>query len=142
MERTFGVDSEEYRAMLDSEADGAVFVSFIQELIAELDVLYQSDAPGDEKLRRKEEIIKAAQIRFDENYEALFQSDNYRFFSKLPVNNAYLELYRLYYAGGSYLEDLYRRSGRDLPRFIAAAKTLTARGDPRSQLEAALGLTR
>jgi predicted aminopeptidase len=141
MEKTFGLDSEEYRAMLDAEADNAVYVAFIQELIAELDALYRSDRPRDEKLRKKEEIIKAAQVRFDENYETLFQSDNYRGFSQLPVNNAYFELYRLYYAGGSYLEDLYIRSGRDLPRFIAAAKTLSPRrGDPKAQLAAALDL--
>jgi predicted aminopeptidase len=141
MERTFGPDSAEYRDMIDAEADTAVFVSFIQELIAGLETLYRSDAPRDEKLRKKEEIIKAAQERFVKNYETLFHSDNYRGFAELPVNNAYLELYRLYYAGGDYLEDLYRRSGRDLPRFIAAAKTLTPHGDPRAQLEAALGLT-
>jgi predicted aminopeptidase len=139
MERTFGLDSEEYRAMIDSEADNAVFISFIRDLIAELDALYQSTAGRDEKLQKKADIIKAAQTRFEKDYETLFRSDNYRGFSKLPVNNAYLELYRLYYAGGDYLEDLYRRSGGDLPRFIAAAKTLTPRGDPRAQLEAALG---
>ncbi|MDR2759777.1 MAG: aminopeptidase, partial [Spirochaetaceae bacterium] len=97
-------------------------------------------AGRDEKLQKKEETIKAAQKRFDENYDTLFRSGNYRGFSKLPVNNAYLELYRLYYAGGGYFEDLYDRSGRDLPKFIAAVKTLTSRGDPRAQLEAALGL--
>jgi predicted aminopeptidase len=141
MERTFGPDSEEYRAMIDSEADNAVFVSFIQDLIAELDLLYQSNAGRDEKLRKKGAVIAAAQKRFDETYETLFRGDNYRGFSTLPVNNAYLELYRLYYAGGGYLEELYDRSGRDLPRFIAAVKTLLPRGDPRRQLEAALGLT-
>jgi predicted aminopeptidase len=140
MERTFGLDSGEYRAMIDSEADNAVFVSFIQALIAELEALYQSGAGRDEKLRRKDGIIKAAQKRFDENYDTLFRSDNYRGFSALPVNNAYLELYRLYYAGSGYLEALYDRSGRNLPAFIAAVKTLTPRGDPRAQLEAALGL--
>ncbi|MDR2630757.1 MAG: aminopeptidase [Spirochaetaceae bacterium] len=138
IERTFGLDSEEYRAMIDSEADNVVFISFIQDLISELDVLYRSNAGRDEKLQKKEGIIKAAQKRFDEEYETLFRSDNYRGFSKLPVNNAYLELYRLYYAGGDYLEDLYNRSGRNLPQFIAAVKTLTPRGDPKAQLEAAL----
>ncbi|MDR3343792.1 MAG: aminopeptidase, partial [Treponema sp.] len=66
----------------------------------------------------------------------------YRGFSRLAVNNAYLELFRLYYAGGAYLEDLYDRSGRNLPGFIAAAKTLKSRGGgtPRQRLEAALGL--
>jgi predicted aminopeptidase len=141
MERTFGLDSEEYRAMIDSEADNAVFISFIRDLIAELDALYQSAAGRDEKLQKKEDIIKAAQARFEKDYETLFRSDHYRGFSELPVNNAYLELYRLYYAGGDYLADLYRRSGGDLPRFIAAAKKLTPRGDPRAKLETALGLT-
>jgi predicted aminopeptidase len=138
LERTFGPDSPEYRAMTDGEADNAAFVSFIQGLIEELDVLYRSGRGRDEKLRMKEAIIRAAQIRFEETYETRFRSDNYRGFSDLPVNNAYLELYRLYYSGGDYLEDLYNRSGRDLSKLIAAAKTLSPRGDPRQGLEQAL----
>ncbi|MDR1507601.1 MAG: aminopeptidase, partial [Treponema sp.] len=58
----------------------------------------------------------------------------------LPVNNAYLELFRLYYSGGDYLRDLYARSGGNLPAFIAAAKRLKGKGDPREELESALGL--
>jgi predicted aminopeptidase len=54
------------------------------------------------------------------------------------VNNAYLELFRLYYAGGDYLKELYEGSGGDLPRFIAAAKTLSPKGNPRRQLEEVL----
>jgi hypothetical protein len=56
------------------------------------------------------------------------------------VNNAYLELFRLYYSGGDYLRDLYARSGGNLPAFIAAAKRLKGKGDPREELESALGL--
>ncbi|MDR3161455.1 MAG: aminopeptidase [Spirochaetaceae bacterium] len=138
LERTFGPDSPEYRAMIDGEADSAAFVAFIQGLIEELDALYRSGRGREEKLRLKEEIIRAAQVRFEETYESRFRSDNYRGFSQVPVNNAYLELYRLYYSGGDYLEDLYKRSGRDLPRLIAAAKTLKSRRDPRQALEAAL----
>jgi predicted aminopeptidase len=138
MEKSFGVDSEEYRQMTDSEADSAAYLSFIQELIADLEELYKSGAPREEKLERKEALIRAARSRFEAEYETRFRSDNYRGFSRLPVNNAYLELFRLYYSGGDYLAELYERSGRDMVRFIAAAKTLTARGDPREQLERAL----
>jgi predicted aminopeptidase len=140
MEKTFGVGSDEYRQMTDSEADSAAYLAFIQNLIAELEDLYNTDAGREEKLRKKDDHIRAAQARFEAEYETLFRSDNYRGFSRLPVNNAYLELFRLYYSGGDYLADLYERSGRDMVRFIAAAKTLTAKGDPRKHLEQALGL--
>jgi predicted aminopeptidase len=141
VEKTFGLDSQEYRAMAVSEKDGAAFLSVIRGLIGELETLYGSPAEREEKLLRKEAIIREAQERFEADYEKLFQNDSYRGFSTLPVNNAYLELYRLYYAEDAYFKELYERSGRDLPKFIAAAKTLSLRaGDPKTQLERALGL--
>jgi predicted aminopeptidase len=142
VEKTFGPDSAEYREMVHSEADRAAFLAYIQELIAGLETLYAGPGPREEKLLKKAAIIEAALERFDAEYDTRFQSDNYRGFSSLPVNNAYLDLYRLYYAGGEYFKALYERSGGDLPKFIAAAKTLTpktAGDDPRARLEAALG---
>jgi predicted aminopeptidase len=140
MERRFGPGSQEYREMTEEQADNAVYIAFIQDLIGELEALYDEDIPAEEKLRQKEARIRAAQEKFDAEYETLFQSDNYRGFSTLPVNNAYLELYRLYYAGGGYFKDLYERSGRDLAGFIAAAKTIGPGKDPRARLEAALAV--
>ena len=138
MERTFGIDSEEYQQMLTSQADTAAFVGFLQSLIAELEVLYNSDKSREEKLEQREVIIQNAQRRFDEEYDNLFLTDNFRAFSSRYINNAYLDLYRLYYSGGSYLRELYERSGSDLPRFIAAAKSLSPRRNPLRQLEDAL----
>jgi predicted aminopeptidase len=141
IEKKFGADSEEYQDLLDSEADSTAYIAYIQELIAELDVLYKSGLRREEKLVKKAEIIRAGQERFATEYETRFRSKNYRGFATLPVNNAYLELYRLYYGENSFFKDLYARSGRDLPRFIAAAKTLKAKGeDPKVQLEKALAL--
>ncbi|GHV81831.1 aminopeptidase [Spirochaetia bacterium] len=140
IEKRYGPDSEEYRKMVDSAADGAAFVSFIQELIAELGVLYNRDIPREEKLERKAAIIQAAQGRFTEEYEARFREDTYRDFAELPVNNAYLELFRLYYDESRFFDELYAQSGRDMAAFIAAAKTVTARGKgtPYERLEQAL----
>jgi predicted aminopeptidase len=138
METHYGIDSKEYQDMLISAADNQSYVAFIQELIAELDILYNSGRDRNTILAEKENIINAAKIRFDAEYESRFSSDNYRGFSSLPINNAFLELFRIYYTDDNFYEDLFERSGRNLPAFIAAAKTISRRGNPRQQLENAL----
>jgi predicted aminopeptidase len=139
MAKTFGPDSPEYAHMMNQEADSAAYAGFISGLIAELEVLYAGAETREEKLRKKEEIIAAAKKRFEENYEGLFRGENYRAFTRLPVNNAYLELFRLYHAKDNYLEEIYRRSGGGLKKFIAAAKNIRD-GELRLQLEKELGL--
>jgi len=128
----------------NAQADRAAYSLFIRGLIAELDELYKTDLPREEKLQRKAEIIEAAKARFKESYEENFKTDNYRGFIELPVNNAYLELFRLYHEEDHYFKDLYARSGSDLAKFISAAKTLKVktkgRGNPKEELERALGL--
>jgi predicted aminopeptidase len=138
MESRYGADSPEYRAMFAGKDDNRAYVDFIRQLIAELETLYISGAGRDEKLREKERIIAAAKERFSAEYTSRFKSDNYRGFSELPINNAYLELYRLYYAEDNFFADLYERSGRNLPAFIAAAKAIQKKGDPRAQFVKAL----
>ena len=130
-------------AAADAAADSAAYLDFIRGLITELDLVYKSDIPREEKLLRKGEIIEQAKARFDERYDAVFLTDNYRGFSKLQVNNAYLELFNLYYEENHFYKELYERSGRNLPKFIAAAKTLDSRlkrgkGNPKEELENAL----
>ena len=134
----YGEDSEQYREIFTSEKDSQNYVDFIQELAAELEAVYSSGVSREEKLIEKERIIAEAQERFDSEYESRFSNDNYRGFSKMSINNAYIELFRLYHAQDNFFAELYGRSGSDLPSFIAAAKTITARGDPRTQIENAL----
>ncbi|MCL2175784.1 MAG: aminopeptidase, partial [Treponema sp.] len=138
MESRFGIDSKEYRDMIDSETNSAKFVAFLQELIAELDALYSREKSREEKLTEKESIIQAAKDRYKSEYESRFTNDNYRYFIEQPVNNAYLELFRLYHTEDNFYDDLFERSGSDLNAFIAAAKKITKKGDPREQLENAL----
>jgi predicted aminopeptidase len=140
MESRFGAESEEYLAMVSTEENNQYFVAFIQELIIELQSLYGSDSSREEKLLEKGRIINAAQERFDAEYESRFTNPHYRGFSSLPVNNAYLELYRLYYAEDAYIADLYKKSGKDLPAFIEAAKSMPKKGSGKFMLAKALGL--
>jgi len=134
----YGKDSDQYREIFASEANSRNFVAFIQELITELDILYSGELGREEILIEKERIIKTAKIRFENEYESRFTNDNYRGFTGLPVNNAYLELFRIYHTEDNFYSDLYERSGQDLRAFIAAAKTITRKGDPRTQLKNAL----
>jgi predicted aminopeptidase len=121
--------------MQNVEADSSAYITFIQDLIDRLNSVYKSNIPREEKLLQKDAIIKASQEQFAAGYESRFLSDNYRGFSRLPVNNAYLELFRLYYDGKAYYKELYEKYGSNLPRFIGAAKTLKNKGDPKRQLE-------
>jgi predicted aminopeptidase len=122
MESRFGVDSPEYKEMMDADADNEAFVDFVLGLVRELTVIYDTDAPRVEKLERKEEAIKAAQGRFLEGYSETFKGDGYRFFGDLQVNNAYLELFRLYYGKDSSMDELFEQTGGDLPLFIERMK--------------------
>ncbi|MDR1868397.1 MAG: aminopeptidase [Treponema sp.] len=138
IESRYGIDSNEYREIFTSKDEYQKYVAFIQELIAELNILYSSDIEREEKLKEKDQIINAAKERFDAEYESRFSNDNFRGFSEMPVNNAFLELYRLYHSQDNFFAGLYERSGRNLPAFIAAAKKITKKEDARTQLEKAL----
>ena len=139
MKKRYGDSGPEIESMAYSEADNEAYIAFIQELIAELDAVYKTGIPREQKLEQKQKIIADAQSRFAAEYETRFHSANYRGFSEIRINNAYLELYRLYYSGGSRLKELYDESGGSLPAFIAAAKTITRKGgDPVRQLRSAL----
>jgi predicted aminopeptidase len=128
-ESRYGADSAEYRNIAADEADNKSYVSFIQGLIRELNELYESEKSSEEKLSEKEKIIAASKERFAAEYETIFSGAGYRGFLDLPVNNAYLELYRLYYTEDAYIAGLYARSGKTLPEFIAAAKTISKKGN-------------
>jgi predicted aminopeptidase len=140
IEQTYGPRSPEYRQSGDREADSLAYTAYLRGLIVELEDLYSRDIPRREKLARKAEIIARSQEQFDRDYDTLFSGDSYRGFSTLPVNNAYLDLYRLYFEGNNFYRDLYEKSGADLGRYIAAAKTLGARErNPKEALARALG---
>jgi predicted aminopeptidase len=139
IEKRYGKDSKEYLEISSSDDDNRNYVEFIQELIAELEILYSDESVNREgKLTEKEKIINAAKERFIREYESRFSNDNYRGFPDIPVNNAYLELYKIYYTEDNFFTDLYERSGSDLRAVIRAAKTITKKGNPREQLEKAL----
>jgi predicted aminopeptidase len=145
IESRFGPESEEFPRIDASRIDHAAFTAFIRSLCADLEIVYgNKNLTREEKLAEKEKIIAAAKERFRAEYDSRFTGENYRGFAELPVNNAYLDLYRLYYEEDNFLANLYERScgqpsTAGLRRFIEAAKTLKPKsGDLKAQLETAL----
>jgi predicted aminopeptidase len=157
VESRFG-DAADMKAIDGNTADAAAYRAFLGELSAELEAVYADESLNrSEKLAQKERIIKAAQERFAAEYDMRFQSQGYRSFSALPVNNAYLDLYRLYYgeesAEKNFFSGLYEQLAAsrvsvsssetgNLRIFISAAASLNgsraAAKDPRQALAAAL----
>ena len=145
IEDRFGIDSPEYQSIGDGENDNRAFRKFLSELGAELESLYsRNDMGKEEKISQKEEIIKTALVRFEAEYESRFQDDRYRGFSKLQINNAYLDLYRLYHEEDNFFADLYEKiPARDnllkLQTLIQEAsglnKSREAKKDPKKTLE-------
>jgi predicted aminopeptidase len=126
----YGADSDEYRSAAAEQERSQLFISLLQELSGVLDALYKGPGTREEKLARKAEIIGDFQTR---------SSAEYKGFEKLQLNNAYLDLYRLY----SSDIPLYRaywalRCGSSLSRFMNAEKYLAGRGDVKALMRQSL----
>ena len=144
IENRYGTDSPEYLSINDGADDYRAFREFLSELRNELEILYsRNDLNREEKINQKESIIKAAQERFETEYESRFQSDRFRNFPNIPVNNAYLDLYRLYHEEDNFFSDLFDTIPTEdnllkLQALINAAadlnKSREARKDPRREL--------
>lgn len=120
MERRYGKDSPEYKHRLDRRHDGDAFVGFLKETARQLDAVYaDTSIPRPEKLDKKAQIIEERAVIFRDVAARLFVGQGYRDFDMGRVNNAYIDLYRLYEDD----LDLYRRwldvvAQGSLPRFV------------------------
>lgn len=120
IERLYGKDSPEYLRRIDRRRDGEEFVEFLKETSRQLDAVYtDAGMPRPEKLDRKAQIIRQRAAVFKDEAARQFVDQGYRDFDMGKINNAYIDLYRL------YEEDLglYQRwfdvvAQGSLPRFV------------------------
>jgi predicted aminopeptidase len=135
----YGKDSEEYRAAVAEDEDTQTFISLLQTLSRELEDLYSGSGTRPEKLARKAEIIEDFKTRFSEDLASRFHSTAYKDLGKIPLNNAYLALYRLYSDDIPVLRAYWAlRCGGDLRRFVQAAKYLAGHGDVKALMRQGL----
>ena len=137
---TYGESSPEYRAAVDGKADSDLFVSLLQRLAAQLEPMYSSGLGREEKLARKKQIMDEFKAGLADPRALGFRTDAYDRLEKIPLNNAFLSLYRLYTSDVPLLREWFeQRCGGDLRRFMASMKELAAHGEVKSQIRAALG---
>lgn len=102
--------------------DDVVFGTFLGELIADLEEVYER--PGltfEERLALREAVFEDAKRRFVQEVEPTMHARNYRNFSRARLNNAQLIAWRIYYDRLELFERVYQRFP-DLPTAVHAIR--------------------
>lgn len=139
--RMHGSPSPELAALDHARADAEAFAGFLRQTADLLETVYSSDRNRDEKLSAKSAILASRAAEFRESAPLRFRQEAYRSFAMDRINNAYLDLYRLYEGEPElYAEFLERYCDGDLARFIREVAALSkAGGDPKDRIRNALG---
>lgn len=125
LESLYGPGSAELAAERTRRGSQAAFIAFMRDTAAELEAVYSLNLGRMETLARKEELLARRAAAYAESAPVLFEDPSYRDFDFSRVNNAYLDLFRLYWGDN----DLYARycdeaCAGDLAAFIAKTKAL------------------
>ncbi len=138
--RSYGAESPELAALDDSRADAEAFSDFLRGTAEKLEAVYSSDRPREEKLAAKAGILEARAEEYLRIAPLRFRREAYREFPMDRINNAYLDLYRLYEGEPElYAEFLERNCGGDLAGFIREIAGLAkSGGDPKDRIREAL----
>jgi predicted aminopeptidase len=136
LSRKYGNDAKELATTLEEREDGAALTAFLAGTAKELEALYASTVSDDEKRRRKAEIIAARAALFKRDYSSLFKGELYRDFAMDRINNAYLDLYRIYEGETSLYRDFYTRiCGGDMRLFIQTISRIAKlKRDPKAEM--------
>jgi len=126
LEEMYGTGSPQLTGRHRRAADGTAFVAFLQETALLLDGVYQDGTlTRDEKLARKSAIIAERAAVFREEAGRLFSGEGYRGFDMGSINNAYIDLYRLYEEDLSLFDDWFvRMAAGSLPSFVSTLSDL------------------
>jgi predicted aminopeptidase len=132
-----GKDSPELAAYEGESAEAGAFAAFLRGTAEELEALYSSSASDGDKRAGKARIIAERAALYKARYAPSFATKGYRDFSMEKINNAYLDLYRLY-EGESELYADYEKAicDGDLRRFIAEASRIAKlKGEPKDAMK-------
>lgn len=100
--------------------ESAALAGFLRGTAAELEALYALALPDTEKRARKAAVIAARAAAFSAGYDSLFLTGRFRDWPMDRVDNAWLDLYRLYEGEPELYRNYYDLvSGGDLRAFIA-----------------------
>lgn len=112
--------SDEYRTARALLRDEQVFRGCVERLYTGLDSLYRTDLPTDVKLAHKRRLIADHQQEFAARYDERFETDRYRGFATIDVNNAYLCVHATYNEELELYYRVFEHYGKDLRATITA----------------------
>ncbi len=132
----YGADSSAVAAAREDREDAAAFAAYLAGTAKELEAVYSSGLGDEAKRRGKAEIIAARAELYKKEYSSLFKGDRYKGFEMERINNAYLDLYRLYEGESGLYRDYYEKAcGSDMKTFIGKVGRIVrggkATGDPK-----------
>jgi predicted aminopeptidase len=136
----YGPDSPQLKRATVERADADAFSAWLRGTAAELQTVYSCALPPAEKRARKAQIIAARAAEFKVKYSELFRGDAYRDFPMDKINNAYLDLYRLYEGEPGLYRDFYSKLCESSLRIFVrkVSRIVKAGGDPKAAMRRAL----
>lgn len=139
LQRAGEPESEELKAYRASRSDAEAFAAFIAGTAAELERLYGETIPDGEKREGKKRIIAERAALYRKTAPEAFSGEGYRKVPMEKINNAFIDLYRLYEGEPALYADYLRKvCGGDLRRFIVEAARLAAAEEPKDAMRAEL----
>jgi predicted aminopeptidase len=137
----YGAGSAEVDGARRDRADAEAFSTWLRGTAGELQEVYASDLAAEQKRARKAEVIAARAAAWKERSGELVASERYRAFPMERLNNAWLDLYRLYEGEPDLYRDyLEEVCGSSLARFVERVRELTRkRGDPKALMRRGTG---
>ncbi|TFG80407.1 MAG: hypothetical protein E4H20_11070, partial [Spirochaetales bacterium] len=117
----YGADSDELAVRRRRQKDSEAFTGWLKETARLLDEVYRR--PGQDRaaiLKDKARIIGERAAEYATLAPLLFSSEAYADFNMGGINNAFLDMYRLYEEDLSLYRSYYDRvAGGSMPKFIA-----------------------
>lgn len=132
MRQRYGPKSAVVKVMLDRRSDERTFKRFMHGVAKELQALYETERPYEEKLREREVIFERAKRRF---YGLDLKTGVYSRFPRRRLNNAVMMAYRTYHEKIDVFDRVYRTLGQDLKEAVRIFKQCESQADPSRFLE-------
>jgi len=134
----YGEESPEYKNIFLVKADHEVYMNSLKTLYDNLDSIYKSDKfTRDDKIGKKEYLIKQYKENIAVNYSSLFKTEQYRVLEKTKINNAYLTARMTYNQNLSLFEQLYNKNANNLKKTMCFLKKLKKykKGNPENAIQ-------
>lgn len=127
MENKYGKDSPEYEKIFQDSRDSKTYIKILIDTKKKLETMYKdSNLTNEEKLLQKQQILDEQQHYFEENYDELFETNNYKKAKINSYNNAFFALISTYEEKSTSFQDAFERCNRDLVFFITQMKLVTS----------------